>query len=88
MVLPDAFPATPDTARQTAGDALAAMEPEEQQFLLETAQQLIAKHEHGQLFNFDGLRLDLEEQLAIWFLLPSHIRSAIKREQQAARMKK
>ena len=72
---------TPDTARQVAVDALAAMPEDEQAFLRETADVLIKAYKttnyHMPDF-FAAQRLDQEEILAIWAILPSYIRRAIK----------
>lgn len=71
----------PITAAQTAKDELQAMSPEEQDFIRSHAaevQKLFTNK--GDVFGYvEAQRLDHEETLALWSLLPSNIRSAIKR---------
>ena len=72
-----------DTARQVAVDALAAMPEDEQFFLRTTADILIRAYEAGDHHMpdfFAAQRLDQEEVLAVWALLPSYVRSAIKKK--------
>jgi hypothetical protein len=69
------------TARQVAVDELEAQSPEEQAFLREKAIEIIAVHESkGDVFAFvETQHFDTEQKLALWSLLPSNVRSAIKR---------
>jgi len=72
-----------DTARQVAVDALTALPEDEQAFLRETATILIRAYEGKEHFMpdfFAAQRLDQEEVLAVWALLPSYVRSAIKKK--------
>ena len=71
---------SPDTARQVAGDALADMPADELAFLEDEATAIIDAYKRGEDMPtyFARRRLDTEETLAIWFLLPSNVRSAIK----------
>lgn len=70
------------TARQVAVDAFDAQTPEEQQFLRDTAIEIIAMHEGGgDVCAFvEKQHFDTEQKLAIWSLLPSNVRSAIKKQ--------
>lgn len=72
----------PNTAKQVSVDAFHAMPPDEQKFIQERAVEIIALHENGQDIRgyAEGLRLDSEEKLALWSLLPSNVRSALKRK--------
>lgn len=72
---------SPDTARQTAGDALAMLPDDERAFLQEETTLLITGYHDGADMPalFKSRHLDMEETLAIWFLLPSYVRSAIKK---------
>lgn len=69
------------TARQVAVDALDQQTPEEQQFIRDKAVEIIAVHEDkGDVFAFvERQNFDTEQKLALWSLLPSNVRSAIKR---------
>lgn len=71
----------PNTARQVAVDALEAMSPEEQTFLRDSAMEIIAMHEQGADIKaaLGAMKLDNEEKLALWSLLPAPVRSALKR---------
>jgi hypothetical protein len=77
----DMLPPSPDTARQVAGDALAMLPEDEQEFLAQEAKLLIDSFYEGAEMPtlFESRHLDMEETLAIWFLLPSNVRSAIKK---------
>lgn len=70
----------PDTAKQVCGDAFADMPETEQEFLREEAAGLIVAHRRGLNMPqyFESRHYDMEEILALWFLLPSDVRSAIK----------
>jgi hypothetical protein len=70
----------PDTARQVAGDALADMPVDEREFLADEADLLIHAYRNGADMPavFANRHYDTEEKLALWFLLPSYVRSAIK----------
>ncbi len=71
----------PNTAKQVAVDALTAMSSEEQQFLRDMAMELIAAHDGGMDVRgfIEAKRLDNEEKLALWSLLPAPVRTALKR---------
>ena len=76
------------TARQTAVDAFESMDTEQQQWLRAQAMELMAVYEaKGDLHrHIESQNYDVEEKLALWSLLPSDCRSAIKKAQQAARL--
>lgn len=78
--------ARPNTATQVAVDALAAMSDEEQKFLREYANSVIDLfNAQGDVIGYLGRNpLDNEEKLAVWSLLPSNVRSAIKKAQKEA----
>jgi hypothetical protein len=69
----------PNTAKQVAVDAFEEMPEDEKKFLQETATGIIDVFENdGDLANHvEGLRLETEEKLALWSLLPSKVRTAI-----------
>lgn len=70
-------------ARQVAVDALEAMGPEERDFLRSIAkdvERLFAKGEDMVTY-VEGQKLDTEEKLALWSLMPSNQRSAYKKQQ-------
>jgi hypothetical protein len=70
----------PSDAKQEGRDILEQMSIADQQFIQDAAVQIIDAHENGHAadkvgaFNFDN-----EQKLAVWTLLPSHVRSAIKK---------
>lgn len=70
------------TARQVAVDALESMDPEQQAWLREQAMEIIALAEkNGDIHSFiEGARYDTEDKLALWSLLPSNVRSTIKKQ--------
>jgi len=74
----------PNTATQVAVDALEMMPQEEQIFLRDEAIKIIAMHEDGgkPAEYIDAANYDSEEKLALWSLLPSNVRSAIKKAKQ------
>jgi hypothetical protein len=78
----------PNTATQVAVDAFAAFDEDTQKWLREHAVAIIAWGEAGKWDNALGYledqRLDTEEQLALWSLLPSNVRSAIKKQKSLA----
>jgi phage recombination protein Bet len=84
-ITPDAkyVPRVGMSATDVAKESLAAMDPDEQAFLQEKAISIIALHESehpGDVFEYvEGLKLDSEETLAIWALLPSKVRASIKK---------
>jgi len=72
--------ARPTDAKQEAVDALARMDIADQQFIRDSAIIVIDAHEDGKAHEvLTGLNLDNEQKLAIWSLLPSNVRSAIKK---------
>ena len=72
--------ARPSDAKQEAVDALARMDIADQQFIRDSATIVIDAHEDGKAHEvLTGLNLDNEQKLAIWSLLPSNVRSAIKK---------
>jgi len=78
----------PNSARQVAVDAFEAMPEDEQKFLQSKATELIAlcESDQGDVVGYlDGLHLQTEEKLALWALLPSKIRTQIKKAQEADR---
>src|SRR6185503_9154188 len=76
------------TARQTAVDAFESSSPEEQTWLREQAMEIIGLAEkNGDLHaHIEAQRYDVEQKLALWSLLPSNVRSAIKKQQNGARL--
>jgi ERF superfamily protein len=81
----------PNTARQVAVDAFDAMPTDEKKFLQGKATELIAlvESDQGDVAGFlDGLHLQSEEKLALWSLLPSQVRTAIKKAQEADKVSK
>lgn len=69
-------------------DAFLAMSEEEQEFLRELADKIrialeIGEAEAGRFLASQTLQM--EEELALWYLLPSNVRSAIKRGQKVAK---
>jgi len=72
--------ARPTDAKQEAVDALARMDIADQQFIRDSAIIVIDAHEDGKAHEvLTGFNLDNEQKLAIWSLLPSNVRSAIKK---------
>lgn len=72
--------ARPTDAKQEAVDALARMDVADQQFIRDSAIIVIDAHENGEAYTaLTDLNLDNEQKLAIWSLLPSNVRSAIKK---------
>jgi hypothetical protein len=72
--------ARPTDAKQEAVDALARMDIADQQFIRDSAIIVIDAHENGKAYEvLDGLNFDNEQKLAIWSLLPSNVRTAIKK---------
>jgi hypothetical protein len=62
-------------------EALEALGPEEQAFLQAEAIKVIDAHENGQAADYvKSLKLDSEEKMALWSLLPSNVRAAIKKQ--------
>jgi hypothetical protein len=70
-------------ARQEAVDTFEGMSNEEQKFLQEHAVVIIDTHATGGdlAAYFAEHKFDNEEKLALWSLLPSNVRSAIKKAQ-------
>lgn len=78
--------ARPTDAKQVAVEALAAMPEDEQKFLRDEAIKVIDAHDDngGAADYLRSLKLDNEEKLAIWSLLPSNVRAAIKKQPLAS----
>ena len=74
---PDEFPSSPDTARQVAINEFAAMSEEEQHFLRGLAVDVETSLRNVRTW-LDNQRLDQEETLALWSLLPAWVRAALK----------
>ncbi len=74
-------------ARQEAVDTFNGMSGEQQKFLQTEATRIVTLHEDGKelLPYVHSLRLDPEEKLAIWSLLPSPVRTAFKKEEEQHR---
>lgn len=72
----------PNTAKQVAVDALDSMPPDEQKFIQGHATAVIARFENGEELyaHIESQHFDTEEKLALWSLLPSNVRSAIKKQ--------
>lgn len=80
--------ASSGTARQECVETFNAMSAEQQTFLKDKAVELIAEHElpTGDAFGmWQRLRLDAEETLAIWSLLPSTLRTPLKKAIEKAK---
>lgn len=71
-------------AKQEAIDARKRMDPAQQKFMLNHATALIDLHENsGDMVAYiRGQRLDNEEKLALWSLLPSIVRTAYKAQEK------
>lgn len=78
------------TARGVAVDAFAQMPAEQQKFLQEQAVEIMAVFERGEnaFEHIERQRYDTEEKLALWSLLPSQCRTAIKKAQTEAAQKR
>lgn len=75
----------PITAIQTARDVLNGMTPEEQDFIRTHAEAIKKLYPLGGMFAYiEQNKFDNEEKLALWCLLPSDVRTAIKKEQKEA----
>lgn len=76
----------PSHATQTATDAFLLMDPKQQEFLKEQAMEIIALHGKKENLHVyvEKQHYDTEEKLALWSLLPSQVRSAIKQQRQEA----
>lgn len=78
------------TGRGACEDALAALTPRRQNFLMDLAEIIKEKHtdgnEWGAYEEYSGIA-DQEERVAIWAILPSNVRSAIKKQSEAAKPK-
>jgi len=81
-------PARPNTAKQVAVDALTAMSFEEQKFLHNMAMEIIAAHDGGMDVRgfIEAKKLDNDEKLALWSLLPAPVRAALKRAPSPAEL--
>ncbi len=73
-------------AGQVAKDEFEGMNAEEQKFLQERATIIISKHEAGEDAQayYVSQNFDTEEKLALWSLLPSAVRTAIKKPKVTA----
>jgi ERF superfamily len=79
--------ARPISGAQVAKDAFDAMGDEAQAYIADYAEQIKTLHTtNGDVMGYLATHtLDAEEKLALWSLLPSNIRSAIKKSQQEMR---
>ncbi len=75
------------TARGVAVDAFANLTPETQQWLRDQAIEIMAVFERKEDLHtyIEKQNYDTEEKLALWSILPSECRTAIKKSQTAAR---
>ncbi len=82
-----AKPARPNTATQVAVDAFDALSDETKDFIMSHAQALMRMHaDSGDMSAYIAAQeFDTEAKLALWAKLPSNVRSAIKKQQEAAR---
>lgn len=82
-----AVAARPISGAQVAKDALDAMSDESQAYIRDYAEQVQALFaSNGDVMGYlQAHTLDAEEKLALWSLLPSNVRSAIKKSQQETR---
>ncbi len=72
--------ARPSDAKQEGRDILERMDIKDQQWIRDSAVCVIDAHSEGRGHEYlAALNLDNEQKLAIWTLLPSDVRSAIKR---------
>jgi len=72
--------ARPSDAKQEGRDILERMDIKDQEYIRDAAICVIDAHEEGKGHEYlASLNLDNEQKLAIWTLLPSHVRSAIKK---------
>jgi hypothetical protein len=83
-----ATPTRPNTATQVAHDAMNALPPEDQAWLREQAMEIMGRHQKKQELAdwIDAQHYDNEQKLALWSLLPSDARTAIKKQQAARQM--
>jgi hypothetical protein len=82
-------PARPNTGAQVAKDAFDDMPADEQKYLQDLAVAVIdmvdgGDDAHGYL---EAQKLSLEQKLSLWSLLPSKVRTALKKAQAEAAMK-
>jgi hypothetical protein len=82
--------AEPGNARKATTDAFDALPEEAKQITREWAVEIMADVEVGKVvkaFDFiESKDLDSEGKMALWSQLPSHVRSAIKKEQERRRI--
>lgn len=80
----------PNTASQVNADEFDRMPADEQKFLQDQATIIIDAHANGEdtLAIVERLRLDNDEKMALWSLLPSKVRSALKKAAEADRRSK
>lgn len=80
--------ARPNTATQVAVDAFATMPEDEQEFLRTHANAIIDIHSaEGDMGEYIARqKFDTEEKLALWSLLPSNVRSAVKRQMNSGQL--
>lgn len=78
----------PNTARQVAVDALEAMSPDQQDFLRTHAAEIERRVglKGNVIAYLEEQHFDTEEQLALWALLPSGVRSYIKTQKEMVAM--
>lgn len=72
---------------KVAGDAFAALPEDQQTFLREQAMEIMGLHKGGKDMAawIEQQHYDTEEKLALWSLLPSDVRTAIKKQQSLRR---
>jgi hypothetical protein len=71
-------PITPTTG------ALASVPPDEVEYLREMASEFVISGNYAAIVDrLEAEQLDNDQKVALWSLLPSHIRSGIKKEQEA-----
>lgn len=81
------------TAKDALADAMAALPIEQQNYLRELGEEvtdLFNAEEMGAPFAFDrieGENLDGDQKAALWYVLPSNVRSGLKKEGEARRNK-
>lgn len=72
------IPPRPNTARQVAVDAFMQLDEEERMFLMRLAVQICDLVHAGEMVYMTSYQLTNDEELAIWSLLPSRIRTKLK----------
>lgn len=80
--------AKPITATQEAHDTFASMSQEQQQFLREQAMEIMDRFDRKEECYawVEAQNFDNDEKLALWSLLPSNVRSTIKKQREQSQL--